>query len=109
MSNTHIYNCFDIDVALKYIEENQVDAIISDVDGPFFLGVQMMNSIVKMENDIPVLMLAGEDHGLFYSDLLTHKNIYLVYKQQERNRVLRDIRQLIEDNNKRRDALQVVA
>ncbi|TGN10408.1 response regulator [Leptospira ilyithenensis] len=69
----------DSEVALKFLEANQPDLLISDIKMPFLTGDKLVEEVKKFYPDLPIIVVTG---------YATRDNILSVYKSDKNSIIL---------------------
>lgn len=50
-------------------KENKIDIIISDINMPFVSGIEMLEDIRKIDNDVPAILLTAHNEMKFHNEV----------------------------------------
>lgn len=59
LENFKVITSLKVEDALQSVEENRIDAIISDINFPGMTGIDLLETVKKNHDDIPVILITG--------------------------------------------------
>lgn len=82
--------------ALKALEREKYDILLTDVNMPNVDGVELFNNVKKLYPQIPVIFISGYDHKNLAEKLLREGALYFFKKPLNLNILKRAIKSILE-------------